>query len=495
MIAIYARVSTEEQALHGASLAAQVAACRDFIGSTTEPIQEFIDAGESGADLDRPQLAALRHAIQAGRVQRVVILDPDRLSRKLVHQLLLTEEIERAGVTLEFVNFTWQDTPEGRLFYSLRGAIAEFEREKIRERARRGWIAKAQQGQLVAGMQRYGYSYDPVTKTLAENPETAAVVRMIFRWAAEEHLSSGHIARRLADERIPPPRGRVWWRDTVSKILRNPAYVGVAHVHRYDSARGYRERAEDEWIPIEVPPLVDQATWLAARDVIHRYRKVWKGRQELPMLLRRLAVCGQCGGPLSTNVRTAGGKPYRYYFCPRRYPRRYGDNSPRCEQPWIAADPVDEAVWGVVAKWLDDPAGWDAAVAQQSVPSGPEMEPGRVSRELARIHRARQRILALIGQDLVTEHDAARELAALKAEEAEWTARQTAQTRPPDWVTMAATLRQQLGPHLEAIPFDVRRDVVLRVVEHVTLGMDAEGGVTVSVVFRSGTAIDETSDS
>ena len=132
MIAIYARVSTDEQALHGASLMTQVAECRKHIGPTTETIIEFIDPGESGITLDRPQLVALREQIGHGVIQRLVILDPDRLSRKLVHQLLLTEEFERAGVSLEFVNFEWEQTPEGRLFYSLRGAVAEFEREKIR---------------------------------------------------------------------------------------------------------------------------------------------------------------------------------------------------------------------------------------------------------------------------------------------------------------------------------------------------------------------------
>ena len=66
----------------------------------------------------------------------------------------------------------------------------------------------------------------------------------------------------LANLGIPAPRSGVWWRDTISKILRNPAYTGVAYVHRYNSAMAYAEQDENEWIPIEVPAIIDRDKWL-----------------------------------------------------------------------------------------------------------------------------------------------------------------------------------------------------------------------------------------
>ena len=122
-VAIYRRVSSEEQALHGFSLEAQREACINKakeIGATS--ILEFADEGETGKTLDRPGLESLRQAIADGLIDCVVILDPDRFSRKLSHQLLLTEEFEKAGVELVFVNFEWQDSPEGGcLLYTGRG--------------------------------------------------------------------------------------------------------------------------------------------------------------------------------------------------------------------------------------------------------------------------------------------------------------------------------------------------------------------------------------
>ncbi|MEG3067983.1 MAG: recombinase family protein [Syntrophaceticus schinkii] len=141
--AIYVRVSTEEQAVHGYSLAEQREACSQRAAELgAVEILLFADEGASGATLDRPGLDALREAVRMGTVNTLVLRDPDRLSRRLAHQLYLSEEFEKAGVQLEFLDFEWKTTPEGRLFYAIKGAIAEYEREKIRERVTRGKLQK-----------------------------------------------------------------------------------------------------------------------------------------------------------------------------------------------------------------------------------------------------------------------------------------------------------------------------------------------------------------
>ena len=147
--AIYVRVSSEEQAQHGYSLDAQRHACRiraQQLGATT--MVEFADEGVPGTILERPGLTKLRQAVMRRDVDVVVIYDPDRFARSLAHQLLVTDEIERAKIRLDFVNFEWQNTPEGKLFYAMRGAFSEYEREKIRLRTSTGRIQKARQGKL-----------------------------------------------------------------------------------------------------------------------------------------------------------------------------------------------------------------------------------------------------------------------------------------------------------------------------------------------------------
>ena len=63
----------------------------------------FIDDGYTGSELDRPALNRLREAAKEGRIDVVLCYDPDRLSRKLYHQMILAEEFEKQGIKLEFI--------------------------------------------------------------------------------------------------------------------------------------------------------------------------------------------------------------------------------------------------------------------------------------------------------------------------------------------------------------------------------------------------------
>ncbi len=75
--AIYARVSTEDQAKKGYSLPDQVAACKAFLFKQGETsIVEYIDDGYSGEFIDRPALTNLRDDIAAGRIEAVIYMIP-----------------------------------------------------------------------------------------------------------------------------------------------------------------------------------------------------------------------------------------------------------------------------------------------------------------------------------------------------------------------------------------------------------------------------------
>ena len=141
--ALYARVSTDKQA-EKYGIPSQIEALRkrclerDWTMVLDGDKDAFIDDGYSGAELDRPALNRLRQAAREGRVDVVLAYDPDRLSRKLYHQMILAEEFEKQGIKLEFVTQDMGNSPEDRMFFNMRGLVAEYEREKIRERHYRG---------------------------------------------------------------------------------------------------------------------------------------------------------------------------------------------------------------------------------------------------------------------------------------------------------------------------------------------------------------------
>src|SRR6266581_3171722 len=139
LAAIYARVSTTDQADHGFSLPYQLDATLAMAQREgyTVPDTYMLQDDYTGMSLNRPQLTQSRALVQQGLVQAVYVYDLDRLSRRLAHQLLLAEELEQAGVTLRIVTMPEDaKTPESRMFTHMRGVFAEYERAKILERTR-----------------------------------------------------------------------------------------------------------------------------------------------------------------------------------------------------------------------------------------------------------------------------------------------------------------------------------------------------------------------
>jgi DNA invertase Pin-like site-specific DNA recombinase len=123
----YARVSTQDQHLTGQLEALKAAGA--------EPIfREKI----SGTRADRPQLAKLMAGLKAGDV--VVVTKLDRLGRSTRELLDLIERIGKAGASFRSLGDPLWDTgsSQGRLLSTLLAAIAEFERELIRERTGEG---------------------------------------------------------------------------------------------------------------------------------------------------------------------------------------------------------------------------------------------------------------------------------------------------------------------------------------------------------------------
>jgi len=271
LIAIYARVSTEEQAKHGFSIPAQIRECQNLIGHRQALV--FSDQGVSGETLIRPALEELRQRIEVGEISAVYCLDPDRLSRKLLHQLLLTEEWERKGIALHFVLGDYKKTPEGNLFYALRGAISEFEKAKITERMCRGRREKARQGRVLRDFQIYGYDFDSQHEQLIINGREAQTVQRIFHSIATakpgmESISA--IARTLTREGVPTKRGaKIWHRQVVRQILSNRTYLGEFYQNKWDaSGARVRLRPRAEWILIPCPRIIDPQLFGEVQEVL-----------------------------------------------------------------------------------------------------------------------------------------------------------------------------------------------------------------------------------
>lgn len=382
--AIYARVSSDRQA-RDATIDSQLAdlreRCRvDGIHLVDDDV--FADDGFPGGTLLRPALERLRDRIAAGGFDTVYVHSPDRLARKYAYQALLLEEFTRYGAQVIFLHGGTGTTPEAQLLTQVQGVLAEYERERMRERCRRGRLFKARAGLVnVLGSAPFGYRY--VARTSGEPayfeviPEEAALVQQIFRWVTVEQASLGAVARRLDALEARPRRASTWSRSSVAQILKNTTYIGQARFGKRESVapqprlhprkgqRGparvtfssHRLRPIEEQIVIPVPAIVAPEVFEAAAEQLAR-NKALSVHRATPdrYLLQGLVTCGRCGTAFAgatTPYRSKSGTihEYRYYVCGSRR----GAGRDACREPAIRADVLDPDVWAAVQRVLHEP--------------------------------------------------------------------------------------------------------------------------------------------
>lgn len=218
----YVRVSTEEQASLGVSVADQterVAAYASLQG--LELIETVIDEGVSGGkplasrDGGARLLALMRHE-KAGAV---IATKLDRLFRDASDALVVTRQWDKAGVALHLIDAGGQAintaSAMGRMFLTMMSAFAELERNLIAERTANALAHKR------AKARRYClhiYGFDAVDGALVPNVAEQTALRAIQDWRAAG-LSLRAIAGRLNEDRIGTKTGKVWYAATVKSVL------------------------------------------------------------------------------------------------------------------------------------------------------------------------------------------------------------------------------------------------------------------------------------
>lgn len=140
--ALYARVSTTDQ-----NSQLQLEQLREYAQRRGLEASEYVDHGVSGAKAKRPALDALMDAVRRREVDLVVATKLDRLGRSVQHLTALAGELEALGVDLAVIDQGLDTTtPTGRLTFHVLAAMAQFERELIRERTLSGVEAARRQG-------------------------------------------------------------------------------------------------------------------------------------------------------------------------------------------------------------------------------------------------------------------------------------------------------------------------------------------------------------
>jgi site-specific DNA recombinase len=380
-VAVYARVSTERQG-RDQTIESQLDALRGWAAGHGHELKRehvYIDEGFSGSRLDRPALDRLRDAAREGEFDAVGVYSPDRLARRYAYQVVLLEELRKAGCPVEFVHRPISDDPHDQLLLQIQGAVAEYERAMLGERFRRGKLQKARAGHWVAGQAPYGYRYVPardgVPAHLEVDDAEAAVVRQLHRWLIDERMTVRQILKRLAAGPVRPRSGkRLWSTSVVYRILSDPVYAGTGYANRHifvvprkPRSTGPRAgtptcrqpRPREEWIPIRVPAIIDESTHQDSQSQLARNSALsFRNNTRNDYLLRCLLTCRTCGLAMfgiTTHDGSTSQREHRYYKCHGK-DTVARDRECRCTQTPAKADELDAAVWGHVKGLLEDPA-------------------------------------------------------------------------------------------------------------------------------------------
>ena len=187
-VALYVRISTIG---HGQSVDMQLLDLRKLAEQRGfDIVKEYSDEGHSGSKTSRPALDAMLTDARKGRFQTILIWKLDRLGRSTAHLIGLLENFRAWGIELvsfsEGLDFS---TTAGKLFYTLLGAFAEFEKDTIRERIR-GGLRNARSKGRKPGRVCADVSVEQLREALAGGQSYAEV-------SARLNISRSTISRRL----------------------------------------------------------------------------------------------------------------------------------------------------------------------------------------------------------------------------------------------------------------------------------------------------------
>jgi site-specific DNA recombinase len=318
--AIYARFSTELQ--DQKSIADQVRICREHAqrrGHSVVAVYE--DAAASGASVKgRPGIQRLMQDANKGIFDVVLTESMSRIGRDTEDRANIRKHLAFCRISIE----TPADGVVTPLVDGIRAVIDSQHLEDLKHHTRRGMRGVVLDGRS-AGGRAYGYDVVPGEPDgrgslrrgfRVINEKEAEVVRRIYT----EYVAGStprEIAKRLNDDRIPPPRGKSWNASTINGntlrsngILLNEMYVGriiwnkVTMVKNPATGRRViRPNPKEAWVMQEVPALAIVSAELfeaARRRKAERSKGHPQGKRRPKHLLSGLLRCSSCGGGLST---------------------------------------------------------------------------------------------------------------------------------------------------------------------------------------------------
>lgn len=359
-IAIYTRVSTEDQAKEGTSLEVQEEFLLDYAKRNKLDVYDiYCDDGISGYTTDRPQLYRLFKDARKRKFELVLVHKIDRFSRNLKNLLNLVDDLEDIGVFLKSASEMYDTTTSaGKMMFQQLGSFAEFERNRIKERVFPGMIKGAKKGHWQGSRYvPYGYSYDKSKKNLKLIPKEAKHIKQIYKMYLSG-VTTPQIAKYFFEKGYKTRSGGLFNTKFIRDILRNQLYIGniVWNRYHYDTKNktnkwGKRTKNADSQMIIAKgnhKPIISEKDFENVQKKLDSNRRGAVNRKgSLDYVLTGVLLCGRCEhkyiGHKNLISRKKPNKYKRYYRCNAR-----SEHGIICKNKAISADLIEEEVYRIV---------------------------------------------------------------------------------------------------------------------------------------------------
>mgnify|MGYP002508132282 CR=1 FL=1 len=295
--ALYIRVSTEEQRVHGLSVEAQCAALDEWAGqSGYAVVDHYIDNGISARKpaSKRPALQRLLEDVQAGKVDLIVFTKLDRWFRNVGEYYKVQDVLDQHKVAWKAIHEDYETaTAAGRLKVNIMLSVAQDEADRTGERIKRVFELKRAKGEPVSGHVPTGYKIEG--KTIIKDPATEEAISAYF----QQYLSTGSIS--VAIDYVAEQYGLHLKYALASRILSKSAYWG-------------------DFNGIPCPPYITKEQ--GQRIASMRRRTSRKTQENRVYLFSGLLACGECGARMGGRAHKFGSVEKAEYYCPGHYQKK-----------------------------------------------------------------------------------------------------------------------------------------------------------------------------
>ena len=493
MIAIYCRVSSDEQAERG-TIDNQKQFAEQYCRLHNLSIYDYyMDDGITGTMPIHKRPAGQRLLRDAANkcFDTVVFYKLDRLGRSLRVILDAVGQLERLGISIKSMTEQFDTTtPAGRFGLNIFATVAELDRETILDRMHQGALRHARLGKWLSGLPPYGYKVvdgylEPDEQPIYGLPYSPTdVIRMIFELAAKGQ-STISIANHLNDLGIPSKYklydtsrkcSGYWYQSKVLNILHNTVYYGY-RVHGKLSDSPKAEQVEQT-----VPAIVDKELWDSAQAKLKLNFMQPTLVKQHEYLLRGLIKCGLCGSSycgITTGVgKRSHGKPTTYYACSGKTKARPKATAHlRCRATNVKADWLEDIVWQDCLQYImapgkvivDSKAVFDAEAAQRELDA--------MTASMGALDKERQSAISLAVKGIISDDDLASQLADIDARRQQLAAKisdaktvMDKQLAGDNGINHFYERLQQLKRQIEAgIDFKAKRAIIQELIERITI--------------------------